>query len=469
VGAHLVVVGVQGFIMKTMLLAVLAGSLAFTSSAWAQYGRKPKPPATPPVAAPGEPEKPLVERLLPRGKTKEWTLTVEIRYPGEHLDSAYFSRRNMYRPDLLYANNQQILPTTLQNRLDNITFDFKAAQIVFPVPASTAGHEMQEGTFSSNLYIDSSQTAAAVKPAITEGYHSGTRLAKWDLGPMEAKELRLQIMIPVICWETTFDEEVAQTVDWPKGEWPAIAKSTFEPLYLVDFRENRKEIAENQKLLADLLKKWLHGRDPRKTMKPIELARELAGDVMEFVQPIHPGTVGEAGSTFYGYDLMTSGEIIREQRGAEDDMHVLLLAVYRAAGLPARMVFGYDMSDDPNKNPKAKRFKNPSLRTWVEFAVVDPKTNGEVWIPVDLLRQRRTSSRPPAEGQPWKYFGNNQDLTYVIPIAFQAHPPANYSTRGYPAFWGWNVVPETPPLRHALRFSAMHQNSAEKDENNPTK
>lgn len=449
------------------LVAAAGVMLAAGTMAFAQPARTPATtPAKPVAAQPAAPVKPLRERLFTRGKTKEWQFFIELGYPGKDRSTTSATSNVLYRPDLHFPNNQRILSPSAQNRLDNLFFNFEAATIVFPVPKDTAGHEMQEGTFNSGLYFDGHAAASEYKPSVAEGYHSGTRLAKWELAKMQAREMRLRIEIPVRCWGLSLNEDVAKSVDWPTNEWPVASKSTFEPLYLVDYREDLKEIAENRILVDKLLKQWLGKQDPKK-LKPFELAKFLAGRTLEYMQPVRSGEIGEVGTAFYGFDLQTSGEIIKAQRGGQHDYAVLLVAVYRAAGLPARMVFGYDMSEDIDKNPKAKKNKNPQMRSWVEFCVIDPDSKEEVWVPVDLMRQRGSSSRAGDLNRPWNYFGNNDDLTYVVPIAFQPHPPANYWVRGNPAFWGWLVVPETPPLEHSLRFWAMTQNSAQKDKNKP--
>jgi hypothetical protein len=92
----------------------------------------------------------------------------------------------------------------------------------------------------------------------------------------------------------------------------------------------------------------------------------------------------------------------------------------------------------------------------VEFALVDPQTSREIWIPVDVARMRKGSSRPPSLDRPWKYFGEHDELDGIIPFAFQFHPPTTVVAHGSPAFWGWMVTPKPPDkLVQVVRFDAI--------------
>ena len=410
--------------------------------------------------APVDPNKPLAERILPHGKTKQWVMTVDVYYPGLRTELPVVDAFGVIRPG--FSSPGAPITQTEWNRIleqsaRGVRFD--TAAMVFPVPLSSSSHYTSMGTFESYIKIDNQRQNAV--PQFTEGYQSGERLARWDMHSVDAGRLNLHIEIPVTCWETLFDEAEAMKIDWPSGDWPSIAKTALEPVYLVEWRDEEKEIAENKALLDELVKKWMGGRDP-KSIKPVALAKELAGRVLEFCDP-GAGTsiVGTTAGTFIGLKTKTVGEVIRDKRVFKLDPPAFLGAVYRHVGLPARTVYGFDMAEE-----KGERGGSGSkISAWTEFAVMDPKNNSVVWIPVDVVNMRRSGSRMQRMDRTWKYFGANEDLTYMIPISFHAHPPTGVVVRSYPAFWGWLCTPETPPYPHSVHIDAMSQSSREKERN----
>ncbi len=62
----------------------------------------------------------------------------------------------------------------------------------------------------------------------------------------------------------------------------------------------------------------------------------------------------------------------------------------------------------------------PAFRSWVEFCLIDEKTQKEVWIPVDVNRQRKKSSRILNNMKSWQFFGTNDELDMVCPFAFSS-------------------------------------------------
>lgn len=413
--------------------------------------------------APPDPNAPLVDRLLPKGKTKQWQLMVDIYYPGLAHDAPPLNKYGVVRPDYNLMG-KHVLPgewsRIAASAEEGVKFD--TAAMVFPVPLATAGHTSSMGTFSSEIKIDG-RTLTTDPPKFTEGYQAGERLARWDLHNVEGRRLNLHIEIPVTCWELGFNEEEAAKVEWPKGDWPPDAKSALEPVYLVEWAEEEHEIADSKKALDDLLKRWLKGRDP-KAMKPIALAKELAGDVQELLNPGAGDTVVyNASANFAGLLCQTVTEMLSVKRVYDLSSASFLAALYREVGLPARTVYGYNMTD--KRDPKAGARGHAEMTAWVEFAVMDEKTGAVVWVPVDIVEMRKNGSRMQRLDKPWKFFGSNENMVYMIPISFHAHPPTGVSVRSLPAFWGWLCTPETPPLPHSLKIQAMSQDSAEKKRN----
>lgn len=436
--------------------ALSAGALILgsTAGALAQNGRSNR---NTPIA----PDAPLAERLLQRGKTKDWVMTVDIYYPGLKLDYPPVDRYGIVRPGFVVPGQGGTMAEwnrMAQQAAMGVKFD--TAAMVLEIPENTSSHSMSMGTFSSSITVDGRELAAT--PQWTSGYQSGERLARWDIRNVDGRRLTLHVEIPVTCWETIFNEPEGVKVNWPKGEWPAVAKSALEPVYLVEWRDTEQEIADNKAQLDTLVKGWLNGRDP-KSMQPVMLAKELAGRVMEYCNTGDGDSVyGTSPGTFLGLQTRTVGEVINSKRCYTLDVPVFLGAVYRHVGLPARTVYGFDMSEEKGDKGAGGRSK---VSAWTEFALLDAAKNEVVWVPVDVINLRRAGSRMQKLDRQWKYFGSNDNLTYMIPIGFHAHPPTGVVVRSLPAFWGWLCTPETPPYPHSLKIDAMGQSSRDKQKN----
>jgi hypothetical protein len=208
--------------------------------------------------------------------------------------------------------------------------------------------------------------------------------------------------------------------------------------------------------IRELVDRWTRGKDP-KSIPPAQLAKFFAGEVQRLVQPSGNGIGYNRLGLMEGIDLQGAPFTADRGRGSEFDMVCVLAAVYREAGLPARIVVGYDIgeSKDEDRGNFLRRRGSEDLRAWVEFALIDEATGRTCWIPVDVVRMRKVSSRTPPLDQPWKYFGTHDELDGLIPFAFQFHPPTTVRAYGSPGFWGWLVTP-TPPARadQTLRFIA---------------
>lgn len=397
---------------------------------------QPQQPSTPAPAQPGQPagtqpsatapatpaptnKRSILDNLLRRGRSRDWTLKVTVNV------HAYQSVR--------------------KNSFDVTEMDLKTAAVVFPVNFGTASSELVEDKFRGELRFD--DRVVDTEPEFQDGYACGTRLARWELQDKRGKEVTLYVELPVTSWETIFDEQAAEKVPWPSGSWPPAAASALQADKIVD---------SDNPAIADLLSQWTEGRDP-KMVRPVPLAKYLAGRVMEHVQISGNGLAFADNGMLMGVDVVPASITARNGRGSEHDMAVLLAAVYRAAGLPARTVTGYDVSakKDPDKFLKKEKSGPTNLCTWVEFCLYDEAAQKELWVPVDIARLRGSSSRAPALNKPWKYFGTHDELENVIPIAFQFTPPTTVVAHGKYAFWGWFTTPSIPRAEQHVVFDAQ--------------
>jgi hypothetical protein len=386
-----------------------------------------QPSTTTPRPAPVQavPYEPLVLRI--EADRQQWTLNGEILLLG------------------LTGNRRDINVDRPVYRTEPFKID--AAVIAYPIPTDTAFTVMDDSLTESRLQIGDDEIQG--EPRLLDGYQSGQRLLVWDAKNIQAKSLRLSVQTSMQAFKTVIDEERAFAVDWPKQELPeALNSSLGSQLYV---EADAPEIAR-------LVEVWTNGNAKR--VKPYYLAKHLASKVIEWYQPsegpyladrdsdIFKSTAGGAAMTA-GYNVRGAVWAAREQRGSNLDMANLLCAVYRAAGIPARVVIGYDHEAQREDN-------RPPVIAWVEFfLMVDQENQRGEWIPVDIIRQREFASRAPDVTRSWKYFGNHDLSQNYSVISFHWHPPTTVVNSGPPAFWGWLPKPSAPNVDQGVRFHAF--------------
>lgn len=377
----------------------------------------------------------LGQDIIERVKPHEWTLNIHVTVRAwSEKDS-----RNMPKNDL---------------------WRFDTAAVVFPMPDRTSSSRSRDNAITSQVTLNDRDTGAKLA-FIPQLYHSGTRLAKWELAEKSGSEVELRASVPMTSFETVFNEAEASKLPWP-STWPEIAASTFEPMMYIDIGpDDRGQLAPyDMAPIDDLLEKLLAGNDP-KSISPVALAKYVAGEVQRRFQPSGNGIAfSPRGGAMEGIDLQGAPLAAKRLRGSHFDMNCVLLALYRKAGLASRLVVGYDAgadSDDDDFLSKRRGSSRDNLRAWIEFALIHPQNETEViWVPVDVSRMREKSTVPPALDRPWEFFGTHDELDGVCPIAYQFHPPTTVRAYGSPGFWGWLVTPEAPERAYqTLRFEAI--------------
>ncbi|MCA9279684.1 MAG: transglutaminase domain-containing protein [Phycisphaeraceae bacterium] len=335
-------------------------------------------------------------------------------------------------------------------------FTFEEATVVFPVldrTASSSGSDVTKAKAEVSVGDTQFPGNVTVKPNM----NSGARFGYWHIPAATGASVSFTLEYPMFCFNTVFDEEAAMKVAWPTGKWPTVCTSTFEPQLYLDYGPvNGKVGPYDTKPIDDNITKWLKGQSPD-SMPPVLLAKTLAGAVQGSVQISTQGLNFNKNGEIEGLDLKSPAETLTSRRGSQFEMSALLTAVYRRAGLPARVVVGFDVGEDDDKLFTGKKKEN-ALRAWTEFALWDESTKTLTWVPVDVPRMRKSSSRPRGVDREWPFFGTHDELNRVVPIAHHFHPPAPINTRAYgsPAFYGLWFRPDAPgiAIQH-IAFSAI--------------
>lgn len=378
----------------------------------------------------------LGEPLLTTTQTHEWTLRIDARLTASR---ARFTDGGLVTRPVFRT----------QFKLDD-------AIVAFPLIASSATSDAAQDQLHSALQLN--HNVHDDTPDILENYQAGERIGLWRLGPSLGTELSLSIEVPVTTRNVKLNERAAmQTPWWDDANLPPVARSALLPQAFVE--SDDPHIVEFVKRIT---------RDRARTVPPALLAKFLAGVVVERFQPANGGQEFNARGGYAGLDIIGASAALQTWSGSVFDMAALTCALYRAAGLPARVVIAYDVirsqgllaglpaAGYPCGQTNAPASGAPAMHAWVEFFLLTntKKHTGE-WIPVDVFRQREFGSTPPPLDQPWQFFGSHPCAFGLIPISFHFHPPLEVISGGAPAMWGWLPTPFLPVVDQELRFDAF--------------
>jgi len=350
-------------------------------------------------------------------------------------------------------------PAVQVPRMEEIAFD--QAWIVFPLIRQTASSRMPEETWKGQFRIG--DRIATEEVQLMNGLHSGSRYAKMAIGSGKAKTFTFEIEEQTTAFRTKFLDVEAANVPWPKGGWPSAAASCFAPQMYIDYwpDEATGMAPANSPTseVAALVNTWLADAriaSPRDAA-PVEIAKFLAGQVVRAFQIANQSLITGRNGTLEGVNVQPMSETIRTRKGSEYDLCHLLVACYRQAGLPARLVIGYQR-EGSGKTFLTAKGTSAAIRPYVEWCLFDEDfeaTKASVnWIPVDIVSMRRSMPQPPPLNKPWRFFGTIDDLDDCFPFAFHLHPPTSVRAYGSPGFWGWMLAPTQPlSAQQSLSFS----------------
>lgn len=403
----------------------------------------------------------ITEQVTPylvRSDPQEWVLTTTVA---------------------LFANH--LAPGEDGPLIKDQEFEIEQATIFFPMPLRSASHDRERNSISASLLFEGREkplqkgfidTDSARNPI-----HSGEVYSTWLFKEVNADlNMIFKVESRVTCWNTEFDDELAMKVPWPSGTWPKEAASTFEPELFIDEGFEGTYETDNVARLAERLTKGKVKNQP-----PMVAAKWLAGEVARSFQPSGPVVVpdarpatarqsGQSVGATSAFEVIGAEEAARRGKGTELDMAILLVAVYREVGLPARLVFGYATGGNLGENSpfRGSDKAEPGPYAWVEVALYDESQSRPdqqlTWVPVDIVRIRGERSFGRKLDQPWPGFGTNERLNEIVPVAFHMHPhrvgASSYGAsqrhrQPRPSIWGWNVVPDTPQgVDQVISFSA---------------
>ncbi len=354
---------------------------------------------------------------------RDWTLTYEMR---------------------LHAYREQ--QRTIRHIPETGRIVLGEARLVFPVVGSSASHDAHVGRFAGRVRVNN--VTKDDSPEIVEGYQGGSSIAVWAIEDVNTTLVTLETRTFVTSYETRIDEKRAVQIGWPEEDWAPVIAGCLEPQLFVE---------PDHPAVQTLVKKWTDGKSRK--AKPYTLAKYLAGKVLEYVR-VSGSVIGNEPEYWrrsvqrdiwgvQGFWLNELGVVAEHGQGSPLDMVNLLCSVYRAAGLPSRVVIAED------HNETIRGGANAVIHAWVEFYLYDKRWDRGEWIPVDIIHQREYSSRAPRLEQRWQHFGHSEELDFMVPFANHWIPPTAVRTPGPAAMWGWVTEPAEPLVIPELRLLSM--------------
>lgn len=448
--------GVTGVTGLTLGLACVTGALGQPAKGTAPANQ------TAPAVKPPEPKEP--GPYVKRVKREDWALGMMLRVYKSAEAITEEGKSISYRYTLPFETITVVFPLTTETSSS------------VPRPSEASGTlRMGNTDYVDGMFLEPGTVVTPgrmpMRPEILErhfsgeSYHSGVKLAKLAAGqigkPDKTESVMFRIEVPMATWNTEFDEAAALRVPWPTGAWPAAAQATFGPQQWVDFETRPDGVVQkyDDAVFNGLINRWLKGQDPKKDFTPVGLAKVLMGAMVKDLKrdgnvlnyrlerpkfiPNTPGGQATTGSIFLvGLQVRGAEYAARTGRVTEWDAACLAAAIFRRCGLPTRIVVGYDKREEEEKK-EAKDLKSRP-RAWIEFYLFDEKNNTGNWVICDVHRMMKSFSTPPPLDQRWKWFGEHDEMSAVMPFAFHFVPPTDVRSYGAPAFWGWMVTPAMP-------------------------
>ncbi|MBX3380488.1 MAG: transglutaminase family protein [Phycisphaeraceae bacterium] len=344
-------------------------------------------------------------------------------------------------------------------------FVFDSMTMVFPIVADSGnsqvrlsgvnswlrfeGHDVMTGGFAKEWTPENPAPVLLKEMASGQLYPAGVMLGKWywERPRTTTKTVQLMIEIPTTSSRTFIDDAAACKVEWPKGSWPEIAAACFQPQMFIDCGVDPITFEMkmyNMKPIQDAVREWTNGNP--KAISPHKLAKFLTHKVVHGMIPGRPDVfLGNAPQAILGLNLLGAPLAMQTRQIGVKDMGTVLVACMREAGLPARLIYGYQARGEVEDGNKVVTFtRNDRFRCWVEYCLYDEEKKTVNWIPIDYQQFRFTSNAMGDLNAPWSFIGTIPYAESMVPVALQAFPPTTVMGYGYPALWGWVLMPGVP-------------------------
>gem|GEM_PF-706371 len=386
---------------------------------------------------------------------REWLTRVSINISGKNAGLIRHNPAAVGVADYRTAFQTMSLYFPIVGSSANSTFGrVESSMIRIGNDASYPTAEYKDDQVVSKIARSGFTTLKEVKPGVP--LPSGAWLTRWEFPDASAtNEVNFEIRYTSSSSNTKFDWDAASKIGWPTQGWPLQAAAALQSQVYVDYMPDPKTgqpVVFDFTQMRKVVEKVTKG-NPR-ALPPAVLARALAAEIIpRFSLSGDTTKRGSEGPTqIAGLNIQRVDETFRLRRGSEVDLALLMVAIYRDAGLPARVVIGMQAKTDPRDRPRRHKDED-RVRAWLEFCIYDEARNTVTWVPVDAYRMRDAGTGVPQAGRRWMYFGDHDEMRLLVPMAFNLLPPSvNAVAYGDPAMWGWTIAP-TPPAAAYTRMS----------------
>ena len=344
------------------------------------------------------------------------------------------------------------------------------AEMQYPIVRGSAGHQTDPESVGGSFRVKQKELTDQLEPVFLgdqqlEYMHFSLERLMGGEG-----QITLSIDMNMLTFETRYNEERGASIPWPSVPYPDEAARFLLP---------QRWIQSHDRRIVELAKEWVGPEGPGDS--PALLAKRFAAKLLERHQLVgfnlriwgsdqseeyyrvescyQRPRIDSAGQVvnprLVGFDIVGAAAATETEFISVFDFTNIYVAVCRAAGIPARLMIGFDQTEDA-----IRHWDLPLLRPWAEIYLYDEAQEQGWWIPVDVVRQREHLSRAPPVEQAWPFFGNHEHLDETLPIAHAYHPPEGSVDNVVPGLWGWFAGPTLPPalaINSQLRFSATHQ------------
>lgn len=325
-------------------------------------------------------------------------------------------------------------------------------KLVLTAPiAPTTGLSHPDQRYSVKGEMTSEGRPYAPAPRVSDPYALGTRLAIFNAGPTRSTNIRMRMTNHIVSYDCDIDDARALRVPWPESfkvqaddltpaeaALNAAIETALEPQTFID--------SENE-FITELLERWTSGQ-PKK-LTPYALVKYLASRVFLQCKPdnkrflsVIPNQESANPIAVEGLRVLGAEYAAQQPECSPYDFVNLLVALYRAAGIPTRLIIGIDVQTQDDSAADSYEGDLGRIHAWAEIYLVQPGQRVGQWIPFDALRLRRRSERTPPLDRKWDFLGYLRNGRFYAPLTCHWHPPTVVVSPGPPSLWGW--IPDTP-------------------------
>ncbi len=276
---------------------------------------------------------------------------------------------------------------------------------VFAMPVAVIGtfHRTDLTSLDASIDIDGRDVAgAATSGRVTRSLPYDVQRVEIPVPAFTGEMLTFRFRQQTTSWESVIDDAAAALLPWPE-RYPEDVQAGLAP---------SPGIPSDDPLYAGVVRQ-LFGADVTR-VAPYIAAKRIAAHVTDNFRLTLPATFGALSGTIDGFVVGEPLAAARRGEGSPVDLVMATVAVMRAAGIPARPVFGVTAAATKSDQVRDRE----TLVAWAECYI-----EGAGWVPFDpeTLKSNTSWRNLPPE-RAWPGFGSWDDLDERIPIAFDFIP-----------------------------------------------